>query len=51
MVQVRCGAIAEDSAVARLVKLVQDAQQQRSPTEKMVHRALVCSIEGAERFS
>jgi len=36
--EVCCSAVAEDSAVARLVKLVQDAQMQRSPTEQMVDR-------------
>ena len=35
---VQCEAAAEDSAVARLVKLVQEAQMQRSPTELMVDR-------------
>jgi Cd2+/Zn2+-exporting ATPase len=36
--EVCCTAVAEDSAVARMVKLVQDAQMQRSPTEQMVDR-------------
>ena len=36
--EVRATAVTEDSAVARLVRLVQDAQMLRSPTEKMVDR-------------
>ena len=35
-VEVACTAEVEDSAVARMVKLVQDAQMQRSPTEQLV---------------
>ena len=37
-VEVCCTAVAEDSAVARMVKLVQDAQMRRSPTEQMVDK-------------
>ena len=37
-VEVYCAAVAEDSAVARMVKLVQDAQMRRSPTEQMVDK-------------
>ena len=36
--EVRATAVAEDSAVARLVRLVQDAQMLRSPTEQLVDR-------------
>jgi len=35
---VECTALASDSAVARLVRLVDDAQAQRSPTEQLVER-------------
>ena len=37
-VEVCCTAVAGDSAVARMVKLVQDAQMRRSPTEQMVDK-------------
>jgi copper chaperone CopZ len=37
-VEVRCTAVAEDSAVARMVQLVQDAQMRRSPTEQLVDK-------------